>query len=118
MAAPLTGDRAALHAVPDAGRVAHVAIVDAGQPYALPVGHARRRADAGARLHRQLELAATLVVALPQAGYSVTISAGPPDDPPEDLDRPVWAAVVPVVETLGTPRPAPTCAHDLPAPEW
>jgi uncharacterized protein len=48
----------------------------------------------------------------------VKISAGPPDDPPEDIDWPVWAGVVPVVETLGTPRPAPDLRQDLPAPEW
>lgn len=36
-------DRAALHAVLDAGLVAHVAVRDdAGQPYVLPVGYARR----------------------------------------------------------------------------
>jgi nitroimidazol reductase NimA-like FMN-containing flavoprotein (pyridoxamine 5'-phosphate oxidase superfamily) len=36
-------DRASLHAILDAGRVAHVAVHDAsGQPYVLPVGYARR----------------------------------------------------------------------------
>ena len=36
-------DRAALHAVLDAGLVAHVAVADQhGQPYVLPVGYARR----------------------------------------------------------------------------
>ncbi|MEH1054642.1 pyridoxamine 5'-phosphate oxidase family protein [Micromonospora sp. CPCC 206171] len=64
------------------------------------------------------ELAATLVLALPLDECSVKISAGPPDDPDDDLDRPVWAGVVPVVETLGTPQPDPRLRHDLPPPEW
>jgi uncharacterized protein len=34
-------DRAVLDAVLDAGRVAHVAVLEAGQPYVLPVAHAR-----------------------------------------------------------------------------
>jgi nitroimidazol reductase NimA-like FMN-containing flavoprotein (pyridoxamine 5'-phosphate oxidase superfamily) len=34
-------DRDALHAVLDAGRVAHVALVDAGRPYAIPLGYGR-----------------------------------------------------------------------------
>jgi nitroimidazol reductase NimA-like FMN-containing flavoprotein (pyridoxamine 5'-phosphate oxidase superfamily) len=34
-------DEAALHAVLDAGRVAHVAVVDDGQPYVLPLAYGR-----------------------------------------------------------------------------
>jgi nitroimidazol reductase NimA-like FMN-containing flavoprotein (pyridoxamine 5'-phosphate oxidase superfamily) len=40
------------------------------------------------------ELAATLVLALPLDEASGKISAGPPEDAEEDLDRPVWAGVV------------------------
>ncbi|MFE9203784.1 pyridoxamine 5'-phosphate oxidase family protein [Micromonospora sp. NPDC007230] len=188
-------DRAALHAVLDAGRVAHLAIADGGQPYALPVAYARDgervlvHGSTGSRLFRHLaagapacltvtlldglvlarsafessmnyrcamvlgclavldgaeklaalerlsehllpgrwarirppsakELAATLVLALPLDECSVKISAGPPDDPEDDLDRPVWAGVVPVVEAYGTPQPDPRLRHDLPPPEW
>ncbi|MDO3701095.1 pyridoxamine 5'-phosphate oxidase family protein [Micromonospora sp. C28SCA-DRY-2] len=64
------------------------------------------------------ELAATLVLALPLTECSVKISAGPPDDPPEDLSREVWAGVVPVVESLGRPEPDPALRFDLPPPEW
>ncbi|MGC5018409.1 pyridoxamine 5'-phosphate oxidase family protein [Micromonospora sp. DT47] len=64
------------------------------------------------------ELAATLVLALPLDECSVKVSAGPPDDPEDDLDQPVWAGVVPVVESLGTPQPDPRLRHDLPPPEW
>ena len=188
-------DRSTLHAVLDAGRVGHLAIVDGGQPYALPVAYARDgqrvlvHGSTGSRLFRHLaagapacltvtlldglvlarsafessmnyrcamvlgrlvaldgaeklaalarlsehllpgrwarirppsakELAATLVLALPLAECSVKVSAGPPDDPEDDLDRPVWAGVVPVVEAYGTPRPDPRLRHDLPPPEW
>ena len=69
------------------------------------------------------ELAATLVLALPLAEWSVKVSAGPSDDPDDDLDQPVWAGVVPVREVHGIPQPAPDLRHDLPAPaltgpEW
>lgn len=50
----------ALHAVLDAGLVAHIAVVDDGQPFVLPVGYARRGHDVifhgstGSRLMRAL----------------------------------------------------------------
>lgn len=53
-------DRAALDAVLDAGLVAHVGIVDNGQPFVLPVGYARRgdevivHGSSGSRLFRAL----------------------------------------------------------------
>ncbi|MCM0674961.1 pyridoxamine 5'-phosphate oxidase family protein [Micromonospora phytophila] len=188
-------DRAALHAVLDAGRIGHLAIADGVQPYALPVAYARDgdrvllHGSTGSRLFRHLaagapacltvtlldglvlarsafassmnyrcamvlgeltaldggekltalerisehllpgrwaairppsakELAATLVLALPLTECSVKVSAGPPDDPPDDLDREVWAGVVPVVESMGTPEPDPALRFDLPPPEW
>lgn len=188
-------ERSTLHAVLDAGRVAHLAIADGDQPYALPVAYARDgervllHGSTGSRLFRHLaagapacltvtlldglvlarsafessmnyrcamvlgrlvaldgtaklaalehlsehllpgrwaqirppsakELAATLVLALPLDECSVKVSAGPPDDPEDDLDRPVWAGVVPVVEAYGTPQPDPRLRHDLPPPEW
>jgi nitroimidazol reductase NimA-like FMN-containing flavoprotein (pyridoxamine 5'-phosphate oxidase superfamily) len=176
-------DRVALHAVLDAGLVAHVAVTDdEGRPYVVPVAYARDgervlfHGSTGSRLFRRLadgeptcltvtlldglvlarsafessmhyrsamvlgtarvvegddadralrvisdhllpgrwedirppsrkELAATLVLALPLDECSVKISAGPPDDAEEDLDRPVWAGHVPIREVLGTPVP-------------
>jgi nitroimidazol reductase NimA-like FMN-containing flavoprotein (pyridoxamine 5'-phosphate oxidase superfamily) len=53
-------DVAALHAVLDAGLVAHAAVVDAGQPYVIPVAYARRgnevlfHGSTGSRLFRLL----------------------------------------------------------------
>jgi uncharacterized protein len=51
------------------------------------------------------ELAATLVLALALDEASGKISAGPPEDAEEDLDRPVWGGVVPIVESFGPPAP-------------
>ncbi len=179
-------DRAVLDAVLDAGRVAHVAVLDADtRPYVVPVAYARDgdavlfHGSTGSRLFRSLatgaptcltvtlldglvaarsvfessmhyrsamvlgvasvlrddaqlaglhrvtdhlmpgrwvdarqpskkELAATLVLSLPLAEWSVKVSDGPPDDAEDDLDRPVWAGVVPLLpQPLGTPVPAP-----------
>jgi hypothetical protein len=53
------------------------------------------------------ELAATMVLALPLDEWSVKVSDGPPTDPPEDLDAPVWAGVLPILTSYGEPVPAP-----------
>lgn len=53
-------ETAALHAVLDAGLIAHIAVVDNGQPFVLPVGYARRgdevifHGSTGSRLMRAL----------------------------------------------------------------
>ena len=189
-------ERAALHAVLDAGLVAHVGIADdTGQPYVLPVAYARDgervifHGSTGSRLFRALaagaptcltvtlldglvvarslfessmryrsvlalgtcavlegdakaaaldricdhlmpgrraearepnlkELAATLVLALPLDETSVKVSAGDPDDDPADLDRPVWAGVVPLAESYGAPADAPDLRGDHPVPDY
>jgi uncharacterized protein len=64
------------------------------------------------------ELAATLVVALPLTEWSLKISAGHPDDPPDDLDAPVWAGVLPVVTSYGDPVPAPDLRGEPPLPAY
>lgn len=64
------------------------------------------------------ELAATLVLSLPLSECSVKVSAGPPDDASEDLDRPVWAGVVPVVQSFGEPQPAPDMRLDIETPAY
>ncbi|HEX7716782.1 MAG TPA: pyridoxamine 5'-phosphate oxidase family protein [Marmoricola sp.] len=58
------------------------------------------------------ELAATMVLALPLAEWSVKVSDGPPEDAPEDLDAPVWAGVLPLVTAYGEPVPAPDLRGD------
>ncbi|MGE0819039.1 MAG: pyridoxamine 5'-phosphate oxidase family protein [Candidatus Nanopelagicales bacterium] len=185
-------DRAVLNAVLDAGLVAHVAVVDDGQPYVVPVAYARDgdrvlfHGSTGSRLFRALadgaptcftvtlldglvlarsafessmhyrgamvlgsctvlegeekddtlrmisdhllpgrwadirepsrkELAATVMLALPLDEASVKISDGDPDDDPQDLDRPIWAGVVPIREVFGEPRPDERgAAHPVP----
>ena len=67
--------------------------------------------------HRR-ELAATLVLAMPLDEWSVKVSDGPPDDADEDLGEPVWAGVVPVVESYGPPVAAPGVDPTFAPPPW
>jgi len=188
-------DVGALHAVLDAGLVAHVAVVQQGQPFVVPVGYARdgdtvlfhgssksrlftalaagaptcfsvtlldglvlaRSAfessmhyrsvmvlghckpldgDDKARALRAIsdhllphrwddirepsaqESKATLVVSLSLSESSVKISNGPPDDVTSDVDRPVWAGVVPITEVFGAPVDAPDLLPGLTVPDY
>lgn len=63
------------------------------------------------------ELKATAVLSLPLAEASVKIGAGHASDPPEDLDWPVWAGIVPLQCVLGKPEPAPGLAPGLTPPD-
>jgi uncharacterized protein len=174
-------DRAALDAVLDAGSVAHLAIVDGGQPLAIPMAYVRdgdalllhgstasrllrtlrsgtptcatvtlldglvvarsafessmhyrsamvvgrcepvddveaalRRLTDGllpgrsaeVRRSRRKELAATMVLRLPIVRWSVKVSDGDPEDPPEDVTGDAWAGVVPLQTVVGAPRPS------------
>jgi hypothetical protein len=62
------------------------------------------------------ELKATLVLALPIAEWSLKISDGWPEDPPEDVSGPAWAGVVPIVASHGTPRPTPDLRDGIEIP--
>ena len=64
------------------------------------------------------ELAATLVLALDLTEMSVKVSAGPPDDEDDDISRPIWAGVVPIVETFGEPESAPDLVEPYPVPDY
>lgn len=190
-------DRTVLDAVLDAGKVAHVAVLDdAAQPYVMPVVYARNgdavlfHGSTASRLFRSLtagaptcltvtlvdglvvarslfessmhyrsamvlgvatpvtgratfqaleclsehlmpgrwadvrqpsrkELAATLLLSLPLDEWSVKVSDGPPDDPEEDLDLPVWAGVVPLQPPVyGEPAPAPDLRRPVAVPDY
>jgi nitroimidazol reductase NimA-like FMN-containing flavoprotein (pyridoxamine 5'-phosphate oxidase superfamily) len=188
-------DRRALDAQRDTPLVAHVAVVDDGQPYVLPVAFARDgdrlilhgsnasrlfralaegaatcltvtvvdglvlarsafessmqyrsamvlgscteldgldKAAALAHLTERLlpgrgtdarpasakELAATKVLALPLEEWSLKVSDGAPDDAEDDLDRPVWAGVVPIEHRFGAPAPAPDLRVDVAVPDY
>jgi nitroimidazol reductase NimA-like FMN-containing flavoprotein (pyridoxamine 5'-phosphate oxidase superfamily) len=63
------------------------------------------------------ELDATLVLALPIAEWSLKVSAGWPDDPPEDVAGDAWAGVVPVERRYGRPRPAPDLGAGIAVPK-
>jgi uncharacterized protein len=186
-------DRQALDAVLDAALAVHVAVLDAGSPYVVPLGFARRRDEllvhgspasrairrlatggptcatatvldgvvvARSRFESSLryrsamvlgsfwvlhgkekeraldalsrrllpgvegqrgpsarELAATAVLALPIESWSLKVSAGFPDDADDDLDRDVWAGVVPLLHVWGEPVAAPDLRSGRPAPD-
>jgi nitroimidazol reductase NimA-like FMN-containing flavoprotein (pyridoxamine 5'-phosphate oxidase superfamily) len=59
------------------------------------------------RAPNESELRQTLVVRLPIDVWSAKVSAGPPDDDPEDLSFPVWAGEIPLRLVAGRPVAAP-----------
>ena len=63
------------------------------------------------------ELKATRILSLPLTEASAKISAGPPLDPPEDVSWPVWAGILPIRLTMGTPEPSPDLAPGLTLPD-
>lgn len=56
------------------------------------------------------ELNATTLLALPIETFSIKTRTGPPSDAASDLDAPVWAGVIPMKLTPGTPEDAPDLA--------
>jgi nitroimidazol reductase NimA-like FMN-containing flavoprotein (pyridoxamine 5'-phosphate oxidase superfamily) len=62
------------------------------------------------------ELAATLVLALPIAEWSVKQSAKWPEDAAEDVAGNAWAGVVPRVVSFGDPLPAPDLRDGIEVP--
>jgi nitroimidazol reductase NimA-like FMN-containing flavoprotein (pyridoxamine 5'-phosphate oxidase superfamily) len=92
--------------VPNAERAAALAVLSA---HLLP-------GLTGARPPSAKELAATSVLAMPLTEWSLKVSNSAPEDAEADLDRPVWAGVVPLQHTWGTPVPAPDLITDLPTP--
>jgi nitroimidazol reductase NimA-like FMN-containing flavoprotein (pyridoxamine 5'-phosphate oxidase superfamily) len=189
-------DRDTLCAVLDAGRVAHVAVVDDGQPLVVPLAYARDgdtllvHGSTGSRAFRLLangaatcvtvtlldgyvlaraafemsmryrsamvlgrfsplteaddklaalirvsdhsvpgrwdelrpptrkELAATAVLSLPLAEWSVKVNDGWPTDEGDDVLRPVWAGVLPVAATVGAPLDAPDVVAGVSVPAY
>ncbi len=53
------------------------------------------------------ELNATTLLALPIETFSIKTRSGPPSDAASDLGAPVWAGVIPLKLTPGTPEDAP-----------
>lgn len=73
---------------------------------------------ADARQPNRKELAATLVLSLPLAEWSLKISDSPPDDAAEDLELPVWAGVLPLREAYSTAVAAPDLMPGLEVPPY
>ncbi|MFI0351301.1 pyridoxamine 5'-phosphate oxidase family protein [Actinomadura sp. 9N407] len=69
-----------------------------------------------ARLPTQKELAATTVLGLSLEEASVKVRQGPPNDDDEDYALDVWAGVLPVQQTFGTPVPDPRLRPGIPVP--
>jgi uncharacterized protein len=63
------------------------------------------------------ELAKTLVVALPITEWSLKVSDGWPDDPPEDRAGQAWAGVLPIQARYRDPIPVPGLRAGIPVPE-
>jgi hypothetical protein len=61
-------------------------------------------------------MAATAVLSLPLAEASVKVRTGMPADEPEDYDLDVWAGVLPVSVTFGSPVPDPLMREEIPLP--
>jgi nitroimidazol reductase NimA-like FMN-containing flavoprotein (pyridoxamine 5'-phosphate oxidase superfamily) len=71
---------------------------------------------AAARQPTAKELAATAVLSLPLAEASVKVRTGMPKDEPEDYELDVWAGVLPISVTFGTPQPDPLLRAEIPVP--
>ncbi len=63
------------------------------------------------------ELAATVVLALPIERWSLKVSAGWPDDPPEDVAGTAWAGVIPAHIAYATPIAAPDLREGIALPD-
>jgi nitroimidazol reductase NimA-like FMN-containing flavoprotein (pyridoxamine 5'-phosphate oxidase superfamily) len=95
-------------------------VPDDDKPRALEVltDHLLPGRWADARHPNAKELAQTMVLSLPLDEWSVKVSDGPPDDDAADLDRPVWAGVVPMAVSWGDPVAAPDLRGDHAVPGY
>jgi nitroimidazol reductase NimA-like FMN-containing flavoprotein (pyridoxamine 5'-phosphate oxidase superfamily) len=71
---------------------------------------------AAARQPTTKEMAATAVLSLPLTEASVKVRTGMPVDEPEDHDLDIWAGILPVCVTFGTPVPDPGLRQEIPLP--
>lgn len=69
-----------------------------------------------ARQPTRKEMAAVSVLALSLAEASVKVRQGPPGEEEEDYALDVWAGVLPVHRTFGTPEPDPLLRPGIPLP--
>lgn len=68
------------------------------------------------------ERAATMTMSLPLEEWSLKISSADPEDDQSDVDHEIygriWAGVVPLQESFGTPRRAADCPDEVPVPDY
>lgn len=100
------------------GRAAPVPADDAPRALHVLTEHLMPGRTADARPASRKETAATLLLAFGLDEWSLKVSAGDPEDDQADLDREVWAGVVPLRQVWGEPRPAPDLRHRLPVPAY
>lgn len=76
----------------------------------------KRRAEL--RKSTEKEIKATAIVAFPLTETSVKISNGQPNDPESDLDADVWAGILPITSTYGTPIAADNLQDGILVPDY
>ena len=64
------------------------------------------------------EIKATRVAALPISEASAKVRTGGPVDDEADYALPVWAGVIPLKQTAGTPEPDERLAPSIPLPDY
>jgi hypothetical protein len=69
------------------------------------------------RSSKKKELAATLIIWLELDETSVKISNNEVADDEDDMGQGVWAGIVPIITSIGTPVPADPEAAGLPVPQ-
>ena len=62
------------------------------------------------------EVQGTSVLRLPITEASAKVRTGPPGDEPEDYELPIWAGVLPIETSYGTPRTDPDMRFDVEVP--
>jgi nitroimidazol reductase NimA-like FMN-containing flavoprotein (pyridoxamine 5'-phosphate oxidase superfamily) len=73
---------------------------------------------ADARMPTDKEYRETAIFAVSLDDASAKVRSGPPLDPPGDLELPVWAGVIPVERTSGTPVASPDLSPGIPIPAY
>lgn len=71
-----------------------------------------------ARLPNEKEMRSTRVVGIRIDEASAKVRVGPPLDEEDDYDLPVWAGVLPLQETPGSPIRDEAQSNDIPLPEY
>jgi hypothetical protein len=70
------------------------------------------------RASYEQELKATAIVSFPLDDYTVKVSGSDPKDKPEDISAPIWAGIVPILESFGEPIPAKNLNTQIPVPDY